>query len=215
MRRPGTTGRPRIKGARQPTLAGRLTDPATVWDEVEVAWYGGVHRRLALASGTAIWYHRGLPPVALRWVLIRDPHGQREPQALLSTDLSLAAAQLVEYFVLRWQLEVTFHEVRAHLGVETQQQWSARAIQRTTPALFGLFSLVTLLAHHRLQQSAPSVPTTAWYTKPLPTFVDALALVRRNLWPVQVFTTSPLPAGTVEIPRSLWDRLCATLAYAA
>lgn len=215
LRRPGTNGRPRLKGARQPTLIERLTDPVTAWDEAEVAWYGGGRRRLALASGTAIWYHTGLPPVAVRWVLIRDPQGQREPQALLSTDLALAAPQVVEYFVLRWQLEVTFHEVRAHLGVETQQQWSDRAIQRTTPALFGLFSLVTLLAHHRLQRGMPAVPTTAWYTKPLPTFVDALALVRRDLWPVQVTTTSPLPTGVVEIPRSLWERLTATLAYAA
>ena len=100
-------------------------------------------------------------------------------------------------------------------GVETQQQWSPRAIARTTPARFGLFSLVTLLAHHRLKQGPLAVPTTAWYAKPLPTFVDALALVRRDLWPVQVFTTSPQPAGVVEIPRSLWDRLTSTLAYAA
>jgi hypothetical protein len=214
-RPPRTNGRPRLKGARQPTLAARLTDPATVWHEVEVDWYGGLRRRLALATGTAIWYHSGLPPVPVRWVLIRDPQGKFEPQALLSTDLSLAALPVVAYFVLRWQLEVTFHEVRAHLGVETQQQWSDRAIQRTTPALFGLFSLVTLLAHHRLRQGLPSVPTTAWYAKPLPTFVDALALVRRDLWPVQVFTTSPAPTGMVEIPRSLWERLTATLAYAA
>ena len=78
----------------------------------------------------------------VRWVLLRDPLGQFEPQALLSTDPAQEAVAIVEAFVLRWQLEVTFPEARAHLGRETQRQWSNRAIQRTTPALFGLFSLV-------------------------------------------------------------------------
>jgi hypothetical protein len=130
-------------------------------------------------------------------------------------DRYLAAPQVVAHFVLRWQLEVTLHEVQAHLGVEAPQQWSARAIQRTTPALFGLFSLVTLPAHHRLQQAPPLLPTRAGYTRPLPTCVDALALVRHGLGPVQMFTTSPVPAGIVEIPGALWERLTATLAYAA
>ncbi len=214
-RKPGTNGRPRLKGERQPTLAARVADPATVWCEATVGWYGGGSRPIELATGTAIWYHSGLPPVAVRWALIRDPLGKFEPQALLSTDLSVEARQIVEYFVLRWQVEVTFHEVRAHLGVETQQQWSDRAIVRTTPALLGLFSLVTLLAHHHLQRQTFPLRTAAWYTKPLPTFIDALALVRQQVWPVQVFTTSPAPVGMVEIPRSFLERLTDTLAYAA
>jgi hypothetical protein len=40
-----------------------------------------------------------------------------------------------------------FAEVRAHLGVVTQRQWSDKAILRTTPALLGLFSIVTLWAN--------------------------------------------------------------------
>ena len=101
-----------------------------------------------------MWYHAGEPTVCLRWVLIRDPQQQFDPQALLGTDLASTPAQIIGWFVLRWQLEVTFHEARAHLGVETQRQWSDRAIQRTTPALFGLFSLVTLVAHELLPDHA-------------------------------------------------------------
>jgi hypothetical protein len=214
-RLPGTKGRPRLKGDRQPTLAERLRDPTTVWQPLEVRWYGGVPRGIEVATGAAVWYHGGLPPVALRWVLIRDPRGQFDPQALLCTDVAVSAQQTVEWFVLRWQLEVTFHEARAHLGVETQRQWSDRAIQRTTPALFGLFSLVTLLAHQHLQPHPEPVRQAAWYTKDHPTFVDALALVRRQLWPVQVFATSPQPTGMIEIPRALLARFTDTLAYAA
>jgi hypothetical protein len=214
-RPPGTVGRPRQKGARQPTLAERLPDPQTAWQALTVRWYGGAARAIEVATATAVWYHGGLPPVALRWVLVRDPAGEFDAQALLCTDLALSAPQIVEWFVLRWQLEVTFHEARAHLGVETQRQWSDLAIQRTTPALLGLVSLVTLIAHALLQGHALPVRQAAWYIKPLPTFVDTLALVRRELWAVPVFSLSPLPTDMIEIPRSRWDRMTNALGYAA
>src|SRR3954469_2802521 len=214
-RPPGTVGRPRLKGARQPTLAERLVDPATPWQALTVRWYGGTERAIEVATATAVWYHRGRPPVALRWVLVRDPAGEFEPQALLCTDAAVSAPQIVEWFVLRWQLEVTFHEARAHLGVETQRQWSDRAIERTTPALLGLVSLVTLVAHELLPGHALPVRQAAWYAKPLPTFVDTLALVRRELWAVPVFSLSPQTTDVIEIPRSRWDRMTTALGYAA
>jgi hypothetical protein len=214
-RPPGTVGRPRKKGPRQPTLAERLEAPRTAWALLQVRWYDGSPRAIAVATSTAVWYHSGLPPVPIRWVLIRDPAGQFDPQALLCTDRAVSAPQIVEWFVLRWQLEVTFQEARAHLGVETQRQWSDLAIQRTTPALLGLFSLVTLFAQEVLQGQALPVRQAAWYTKPLPTFVDTLALVRRELWAVPVFSLSPQSTDLIEIPRSLWDRVTDALAYAA
>ncbi len=211
-RPPGTVGRPRQKGARQPTLAARWQDPQTGWQALTVRWYGGTARAIEVATATAVWYHSGVSPVALRWVLIRDPAGGFDPQALLCTAPAIPAQQIVEWFVLRWQLEVTFHEARTHLGVETQRQWSALASQRTTPALLGLFSLVTLLAHELLQGQALPVRQAAWYTKALPTFVDALALVRRELWAVPVFSLSAHSPDLIEIPRSRWDRMTNALA---
>src|SRR5919205_2331463 len=160
-RPPGTVGRPRKKGARQPTLAARWADPQTAWQPLTVRWYGGTERAIEVATAPAVWYHGGLPPVALRWVLIRDPAGQFDPQALLCTDQTVSAQQIVEWFGLRWQVEVTLEEARAHLGVETQRQWSDRAIQRTTPALLGLFSIITLFAHELLAQQAPPVRQAA------------------------------------------------------
>ncbi len=215
VRVPGKPGRPRLKGARQATLAHRLADTTMPWTAVTVPWYGGGSVGLELASATAIWYHGGLPPVAIRWVLIRDPRGRFEPQAVLATEPTASAADIVRWFVLRWQLEVTFHEVRAHLGVETQRQWSDQAILRTTPALLGLFSVVTLCAHELLQGQPLPVRQAAWYAKATPTFVDALALVRRQLWPVTVYGTSPAPTDTIQIPRALWQRFTDTLAFAA
>ena len=210
-----TKGRPRKKGERQPTLQARLTDPQTTWQSVVVRWYGGVERAIEIATGTAVWYHGGMPTVPLRWVLIRDPAGEFEPQALLCTDPDVAPAQIVEWFVLRWRLEVTFQEARAHLGVETQRQWSDLAIARTTPALLGLFSVVTLAAGQIRADGALPTRRASWYDKAVPTFADTLALVRQHLWPVAFSEMSQSETDMVKIPRAVFERFATTLAYAA
>ena len=214
-RGPHPKGAPRKKGARQPTLAQRVADPTTVWETVTLCWYGGTLRTVELSSGTAVWYHPGKPVVPLRWVLLRDPQEQFSPQALLCTDTTVSPQQIVAWFVVRWQVEVTYEEARAHLGIETQRQWSDLAIQRTTPTLLALFSLVTLLAHQLLPGRALPVRQAAWYTKTQPTFVDTLALVRRHLWPVPISYLSSVHPEVVQIPRALFDRLTDTLAFAA
>jgi len=120
-------------------------------------------RQVEIATGTAVWYHSGLPPVPIRWLLVRDPSGELAPQAFLCTDLNAAAIDILQRFVSRWQLEVTFQESRAHLGVETQRQWSHLAIIRTTPALLGLVSLITFWAND-LAAVTPFSPRRApWY----------------------------------------------------
>ena len=162
-RRPHQKGRPRLVGQRLPTLQQRGVDPATAWTRMTIAnWYGQQTRAVEVSSQTAVWYHTGLPPVPIRWLLIRDPVGKFTTQALLCTDLLAAPEQLLTWFVQRWQLAVTFHALRGHLGMETQRQWTALAIARTTPALFGLFSLVTLLAHPVLTNQTMPLRHTAW-----------------------------------------------------
>jgi len=211
----GTRGRPRKKGERQPTLQTRLRDPQTIWQRLTVRWYGGTERAIDIATGTARWYHGGMPTVSLRWLLVRDPAGEFDPQALLCTDPDVLPQQIVEWFVLRWQLEVTFHEARTHLGVETQRQWSNLAIARTTPALLGLFSLVTLVAQQLLDEGILPTRQAAWYDKPVPTFADTLAVVRQRLWPVALSETSLSETDMVIIPRVVFEHFANTLAYAA
>jgi hypothetical protein len=211
----GKKGRPALKGQRQPTLAKRLADPQTIWQSRTVGWYGGITRAVEIATGTALWYHAGVPPVPLRWVLIRDPEGKFASQAVLCTDQNADPLQILAWFVMRWPVEVTFHEVRTHLGVETQRQWSELAILRTTPALLGLFSLVTILAQQLLGEQAFPVRQAAWYAKALPTFSDTLAFVRQHLWPSCFFARSSSQPEVIEIPRALFDRLVDTLAFTA
>jgi hypothetical protein len=189
--KPGQMGRPRKKGARLPTLEQVLNDARTCWKKVVIPdWYGEGRRLVEITSATAVWFHSGMPPLPIRWVLIRDPKGKFKSQALLSTDLSAKPEQILKWFVMRWRLEVTFHEVRDHLGVETQRQWSDWAIARSTPALLSLFSLVTLLANTHAQKGKIPIRQDAWYRKTLPTFSDALALVRQEVWEHRYFQLS-------------------------
>ncbi|MDQ3377519.1 MAG: transposase, partial [Actinomycetota bacterium] len=202
-RRPGQRGRPRLKGERLPNLSEVAQDPNTVWKPTTIAnWYGSGERMVEIASETAVWYSTGLFAVPLRWVLVRDPEGEFKTQALLCTDLRADPQKILSWFVMRWQLEVTFQEMRRHLGFETQRQWSDLAIRRTTPALLGLFSLVTLFAHRRMVQAAGTFRQAAWYHKRDPTFSDALALVRKELWAQeeQTFCGSCSATDTIKVP---------------
>jgi hypothetical protein len=217
-RRPGQRGRPALKGNRTPKLNVVLTDPATVWTRITLtAWYGGQTRVLEYVSNTAVWYHESRPPAAIRWVLVRDPSGERDPQAFLCTDLERQPAAILGCFVCRWRLETTFQEARQHLGVETQRQWSDLAILRTTPALLGLYSLVTVWAQGVMQmpRSAVRAHPAAWYHKTEPTFSDAIAAVRRVLWSPMDFSMSPPNTQNVKIPLPLLKRFVETLCIAA
>jgi len=206
-RRPRQRGRSPVTGARLPSLAERLRSRRTSWRRVSLeGWYGRSTRRLDIASGTALWHHPGRR-VAIRWVLVRDPSGEKEPQAFLCTDLKADPVSILRWFVRRWRTETTFEEARRHLGVETQRQWSDLAILRTTPALLALFSLVTLWAGQLAAEGGPAIECVRWYRKSLPTFSDALALVRHELWTAQFSATSP-GTGTVQnVPADLIERL--------
>jgi hypothetical protein len=126
-RRPGQRGRPPLKGERLPNLSAVAQDPKTVWKPLTIAnWYGSGDRTVEITSETAVWYSTGLFAVPMRWVLIRDPEGRFEPQALLCTDLDADPEQVLGWFVMRWQLEVTFQEARRHLQFQTQRDSARR-----------------------------------------------------------------------------------------
>lgn len=202
------------KGERQPSLQARLDDSQTVWQTLSIAWYGGKTRELDIVTGTNLWYTPGFDPLPIRWVLVRDPSGKFKPTAFLCTDLQATAEQILQWFIMRWGVEATFQESRTHLGLETQRQWSDLAIARTTPALLGLFSLVTLLAFHLTGDQPLPARSAAWYTKPEPTFSDAIAFVRFYLWTHMESTNSPVKTTFGLFPDSLWAGLVDSICYA-
>jgi len=214
--RPKQMGRPRKVGKRLPSLKALVDNPYTPWQAVEMKdWYGQGNYPLHITSATAVWYKTGMPAVPIRWVLMKDLKGKFETQAFLCTDLTATPVQILQWFRLRWQVEVTFEEARAHLGVESQRQWSSQTIVRTTPALLALFSIVTVVAHQQQKQHPFELPKAAWYRKTQPTFADALALVRQQLWQMQTFQMSSANVDTVKVPRALFNTWSDLLCYAA
>jgi len=209
-------GRRPIKGKPHKKLSAILKDRNVAWTRYRVSlWYGRTNRILDIATGTAIWYRSGVPPVPIRWLLVRDPAGELDPQAFLATDLDAHPGDILAWFVTRWQVEVTFEETRAHLGVETQRQWSDKAILRTTPALLALFSIVTLWTHDLAKSQKLKPRAAAWYPKSFLTFSDAIAAVRREIWAHQISFMSRPRRDRIEIPCHIWRRMETALAYAA
>ena len=182
----------RKKGARGPmpaigkrllSMTKRLTDGRIIWKSVIFSeWYGQQKKEMLITTGIAIWHQSNTVWVKVRWVLIKDPEGELDPILLACTDWDLAAEKIVSYFVRRWRIEVTFAEVRRHLGVESQRQWSDLAIERSTPSLMALFSIVCLFANKINKYKAICPKATAWYKKKGVTFSDVLAVVKVEIW---------------------------------
>jgi hypothetical protein len=208
-------GRKPIKGPRQRSLKGWAARTDTPWESVVVDWYHGERKPLQVFSRTALWYTSGWAPVPIRFVLVRDPEGRLADAAFFCTDLQATPTQILEWVVMRWSVEVTFEEARAHLGLETQRQWSEPAIARTTPVLLGLFSLVTLLAQRLCPTGHIPVERAAWYQKSTATFADCLTLVRRLLWRARYLNNSALQADLVQLPRAAFECLLDELPLAA
>jgi DDE superfamily endonuclease len=204
---PSKRGPKPLKGKRQRSLQGWAERSDTPWEAMEVDWYGGKRRTLWVFSRTALWYTPRLPPVAIRYVLVADPEGKLRMEAFFCTDLAASPAQILQWVVMRWSVEVTFEECRAHLGLETQRQWSSQAIARTTPVLLGLFSLVTVLALRLSGTGSIPAQQTAWYRKGEPTFADCLALVRQHLWRARYWVHSTPEAEPILFPPAAFDFL--------
>jgi hypothetical protein len=200
------------KGKKLPALKTRLEEAQTEGDRATIAWYGGERKPVRLLTGVCLWHTPGERPLPIRWVLVVDPTGKTRSEAFFSTDPNLIPETIVEWFVLRWNVEVTFEEGRRHLGLETQRQWSDKAIARTTPALLGLFSLVCLMAYRLLDVMQLPLQSTAWYLKQEATFSDVLAFVRRAIWAGKYLDKSISPPDQVVFHLTEWEILLDQLA---
>jgi hypothetical protein len=200
------------KGARLPNLAAVLADAKTRWQKRKVLWYGGEEKEIEIVTDVCLWYRRGLAPVPIRWVLLRCPKDSFKPYALFCSAPQVPAEKTIAWFVARWNIEVTFEELRAHLGFETQRQWSDKAIERTAPGLFGVFSLVVLMAKVLHPETLP-VRQTSWYLKDEATFIDALAAVRSDLWRSVNYRTSAQEADMILIPHAALSSLLEAACY--
>jgi len=203
-------------GKRLLSMEKRLTDKRIKWTTVVFSqWYGKTNKEMLISSGVAIWHKSNTIMVQVKWVLVKDPQGKLEPVLLAGTDTELSAKKIVSFFVRRWRVEVTFAEVRRHLGVETQRQWSDLAIERSTPCLMALMSIVCLMANHLHRRLAIQPNATAWYPKTAVTFSDVLCAVRLEIWRKAKLSTSPFKTHVESYSakiRHLWFLLTQTVA---
>jgi hypothetical protein len=207
-------GRPRVKGARlpkprqavdqfQPSSRSRLT----------VDWYGGGRREVAVLTGSGHWYKAGQPLAAVRWVFVSDRQGTHRDEYLFTTDLALSPTEVIGLYASRWNIETTFQEMRAHLGLETTRGWSEKTVLRAAPCLFGLYTVVALL-YQTLPEGKRS-GRVEWPGKSNLVFSDALVAVRRWLWTDAIFPQAGADGAVEILPAPLRELLLTALASAA
>jgi hypothetical protein len=209
----GKKGRIASKGKQIASFKSMIEHKELVWQDVEVNWYAGQKKKLQYLSGIDLMYKATHPLVRSRWVLVKDPEGKLLIVPLFSTNPRHDPVYIIETFVLRFGIEAFFEESRAHLGMETQRQWSDKAIIRSTPLIFGLFSIICLIAL-KLQETVEfSVQSSAWYAKNIDeaTFSDIIAYVRRFCWASRYLIDSTRKDETIKFQtkdlNNLLDRL--------
>ena len=213
----GTKGRRRLKGDRLRPIKEILGLNELPWKSVELTWYSGRKKRFEILSFTCMWAPGGCNALPILCVLVRDPEGKISSVPLLCTNVLVTTEQVIEMYVERWNIEVTFEEMRAHMGMETQRQWSDGAISRTTPALMGLFSMVCLMANRMMKDNKIPIAETAWYHKVNASFSDVLTFVRQAIWRGEIHFSDMCSETTYGKNGSLsddYERVCRLLASA-
>jgi hypothetical protein len=195
------------KGKRLLSPQQEADDPRRRWTKAKVAWYHQSVKDVELIWKTALWYHPGHDPVRIRWVFVRytNEKGKLEEECFFSTDPKMRPKQMVEHYVTRWNIETTFEEARAHLGLETLENYCENAVKRSVPALLGLFSIIAIWFRRKWQLAPPKLQTAPWYRKTEPTFSDALVAIRLDLLDHTFFSDPLLRAGLQLIPPPFRD----------
>jgi hypothetical protein len=215
QKQPGTKGRPAQKGARIMTFKAMMENKFLFWRKVAVTWYAGTQKTLEILTGISLLYKAGNGTQPVRWVLVRDPEGRHSPMPLFSTDLNMLPQTIIETFVRRFSIETTFEEAHAHLGFETQRQWSDKAIARSTPLIMGMFSFICLAALKLREGMALTVRSAAWYTKAPnnATFSDIIAFVRRCIWSERILVNSAKKDEMTKLQPDFLESMLELVAY--
>jgi len=206
------SGRPRQKGSKRPSPQAVVSGAAR--QRLRVSWYGGGRRRVEVVQGVGHWYKAGEGLVAVRWVYVHDRTGTHRDDYLYSTDVSLTAQEIIEAYTGRWNIETTFQEARAYLGLETTRGWKRQTVLRAAPCLLGLYTVVSVW-YWQLPASVKADWGLLWSGKEAMTFLDAITAVRRWLWTDWVFATGGHDVTFAKLPHDLREVLFTALAPAA
>lgn len=205
-------GRPRVKGAKLPRPQEVVAQAQRT--QLNVAWYGGGRRDVAVVSGTGQWYKAGKGLVPVRWVYVHDLTGTHRDEFFYSTDLTMTPQEIIEEYTGRWNIETTFEDARAYLGLESTRGRCERTVGRAEPCLLGLYSVVALL-YWLLPAADQDQGTVEWEGKQTVTFADAISAVRRWLWTHWVFPRAGHAETFAKLPQAFQELLLSALAPAA
>lgn len=214
QRKPGTNGRPPVKGRKRPAPE-QVVAQTSRRQRLKVSWYGGGWRQVAVVTGTGHWYKSGEGLIPIRWVFVEDLTGTHRDEYFFTTDVALTPQQIIEAYTGRWAIEVTFEELREHVGLETTRGRCAQTILRAEPCLFGLYTLVALW-FSELSEREHQAPVVAWIgsVKQAQTFSDAITLVRRHIWRNWVLESPRHAAAFQKLTRTEKHRLLEVLTQA-
>ena len=206
-------GRPRVKGARR-AKPSQAAGPGAASEELDVAWYGGGRRRVAVVGEAAHWHKAGQGLVPLRWVSVRDRTGTHRDEYFYADRPGVGRPRRSLVTTAGGGISRR-HSKRCGrtLGLETTRGRCVKTVTRAAPCLFGLYSVVTLL-----YDATPVSERTGridWPGKATVTFSDALACVRRRTWVAGVLPQAGCGAGLAELPEPVRELLLTTLAPAA
>jgi len=185
----------RVKGDRLPSPGEAAAMEDACWEAVNVEWYGSTRRDVLLLSGDGLWYKCGTKATQVRWVVVRDPAGRRRDECFFTTDMTLTPKEIVEVYVNRWSIEVTFEETKRHLGLETLRNRSEKAVLRSVPMLLGLFSFIVVWYSTCVGESDRRVQSAPWYDKKAVTFSDMFDAAREDILTEITFDTDRLEPG--------------------
>ena len=190
-------GRPRVKGASLPSPKDVVAKKKK-GKKMRVRWYGGGWRNVEVITGVGHWFKSGKGLVPILWVYVRDLDGTHRDEYFFSTDTMMSAEKVIEMYGGRWNIETTFQEMHAHLGLETTHGWHRNTVLRMAPCLFLLYTIIVTF-YDTMPHSSPHLRTRSWVGKEFITFSDMILKVRYHLWINWVFQQVPERAGIQKL----------------
>ena len=207
-------GRPRVKGESLPSPQEVVAKQTAKARKMKVRWYGGGWRNVRVVTGKGHWFKSGKGLVPILWVYVHDLDGTHRDEYFFSTDLTMSAGDLIEMYGGRWNIETTFQEMRAHLGLEKTRGWHRNTVLRMAPSLFLLYTLVVTF-YDTMPSSSSHLRTRSWIGKQYVTFSDMIISVRHHLWINWVFKQQPGGEAVRKLPRPIRKLLDFGLTQAA
>ena len=208
--RTGRRGRPRTRGARLPTppgLAAQARD--TDWEQVGIDLRGTAVQRLVYVRD--VLWHKVNKKNLVRLAIVRDPAGVEPDDFFFTTDLTATGAEIATRYAGRWPIEVCFRDVKQDLGGENPQSFKRRGPERAACLSLWLHAVIWCWYLDTHPTGRTWIPRPWYRHKRTPSFLDALAALRRVLWAQRITTMSASAPDNSKIT----EALLGTLAYAA